>query len=381
MKLNKKMITGVGGGIIVVAAIVALSATGAKKKAVAEHKAAEKMEHKESARPVPCETVSVQPIGASRSFPGIVNASEESELSFRVGGPLVEVNVELGAPVKKGDLLMQIDPRDFEDRIAALEAQLAGAEAVLKNAQQDFGRDSKLFEEEVVAQSVFDRSKSTLDAAESSARGLKAQLQIARHALEDTSLVAPYDGTVTKQMAENHEMVKSGSMVLQYHNIGVLEIVVHVPENEIAAIPVGQAIVSQVTFPSLPGRTFEATLSEWSTQSNPLTRTYELTFLMTAPGDVRILPGMTAQVALAAAPESALTVPVSAVLPGASGGSAVWVYSDSSSQVELREVIAGELVGSSRMVISSGLSEGEQVVVEGTRLIHENLSLKTAAIR
>ncbi|MDF7822857.1 efflux RND transporter periplasmic adaptor subunit [Pontiellaceae bacterium B12227] len=384
MKLNKRLITGIGGVVLAVAVIILVSAAGAKKKEAAKHETEKKMEHNRSPRPVRFEKVQSSPLGRQRRFPGIVKASEESALSFRVGGPLTEVNVVLGEPVKQGDLLMQIDPRDFKDRIHSLEAQLAGAVARQQNAKQDFTRIAELFKGKVVPQADYDRAKSTVDSAVAAVQNINVQLDIARHALADTSLRAPYDGTVTGQLVENHEMVRAGTVVLSYHNIQTLEIIVHIPENEVAnaaADAIGTEVA--VTFPALRGQSFTARLKEWSTKADPLTRTYSSTFELQAPKGVHILPGMTANVDLSTAQEQimVLTVPVSALVPGGRLGSSVWVYNEEGGKAELRSVATGPLHGASRVVITEGLAEGELVVVTGSRLIHEDLSLKTASVQ
>ncbi|MDF7798881.1 efflux RND transporter periplasmic adaptor subunit [Pontiellaceae bacterium B1224] len=383
MKLNKKLITGICGGVLAIAVIVLISAAGARKKEAAKHVSAAKLAQNSAPRSVRFEEVKAQPRSKPRSFPGTVKASEESALSFRVGGPLTEVNVVLGEPVKKGDLLMQIDPRDYQDRIQSLEAQLAGARALQENAKQDYKRISELFEEKVVPQSDYDRAKSMLDSSTAAVKGLDVQLQMARHALEDTSLRAPYDGTVTEQMVENHEMITSGDVVLQYHNIQTLELIVNIPENEIAATPRGSDVKVQVKFPSIANETFEAELKEWSTQADPLTRTYEVTFVMEAPEKYSVLPGMTATVIFpdSRSEQTVFTVPVSALVADASGGSSVWLYNKNGDTAELRSVMVGELSGTSRVVISEGISEGDLVVVTGSRLIHGEQPLKSAAIR
>ncbi len=384
MKLNKQMITGIGGGILAVVVMVLITARGAKKKEAARHETEQKVERNTSARPVRFEKVQPRPLAQLRSFPGIVKASEESALSFRVGGPLVEVNVKLGEPVKKGELLLQIDPRDFQDRILSLEAQLAGAVAVRDNAEQDYKRVAGLFEEKVVPQSDYDHAKSAIDSSEAAVKNINAQLQIARHAREDTSLYAPYDGTVSAQNVENHEMISPGQVVLQYHNIQTLEVVINVPENEAANAPLDtENIVAYVAFPAMSGQVFEARLKEWSTQADPMTRTYAATFELEAPTGGRIMPGMTARIDFTKADEQAmvLTVPLSALVADAAGGASLWVYDGAGGAAELRPVVVGEPHGASRVVITEGLSAGERVVVTGSRLIHGSLPLKTASVQ
>ncbi|WP_372795408.1 efflux RND transporter periplasmic adaptor subunit [Pontiella sp.] len=379
MKLNKKWITGLGAAVLAIVVIAIISGASARRKEAAKHNVEVRMTHENAPRPIRYEEVRAEPLSRDRSFPGFVKASEETALSFRVGGPLTEVNVVLGEPVKKGDLLMQIDPRDFEDRILSLEAQLDGAAARLENARQDYRRTAELFEEKVVPQADYDRAKSAMDSAEAAVKNVEVQLQIARHALEDTALRAPYDGTVTAQRVENHEMITPGAVVLQYHAIDDIEIVVQVPENEAANAPMDtDGIFAFVTFPALRGQEFKADLKEWSTQADPTTRTYTAVFEMKAPTANRILPGMTATVTFRESFDRSpvVTVPVSALTSAEDGASRVWVYDAESGRVEARTVQTGGLNGASRMVVSEGLSAGERVVVSGSRFLHAGRAVR-----
>lgn len=381
--MNKKRITGIGGGLVAVVAVAVVLGAGVKKRAAAQHKAEAEMRQSNAPRQVSIEAVGSEPVQRERSYPGIVKASEETALSFRVGGLMTQVNVQLGETVKQGDVLMQLDPRDFEDRILALEARLAGANAVLQNAKQDYERVAELFGEKVVPQADYDRAKSALDSAGAAVQGIEAQLQIARHALKDTALLAPYEGTVTKQLVENHEMIQPGQVVLSYHNIQMLEVTVSVPENEIVRRKMVPGARVNASFPAVPARTFGVRLKEWSSMADPMTRSYAVTFEFEAPGEFKILPGMTADIAWndAQAAATVVTIPVSALCPSGSGGSQVWVYDPQSDTATRRSVELGELVGSSRVVVLSGLEEGELIVVSGSRLIHEGLPLKSIATR
>lgn len=232
-----------------------------------------------------------------QTYPGTVVAGQQAKLAFRVGGPLVKVAVKPGDKVAQGQLLMQIDPRDFEDSIRVLEAQLAGAEAQRDRALRDFERAQTLFEQRVSATADFDRAKSAFDSAFAGVQSLKAQLQIARHKLKDTSLHAPFAGTVTTQKAENFEMVSPGKEVLEIQDTSILEVEIRVAENEIGrrqVRPDGQT--ATVTFPAIPNRTLTAKLVEWNVAADPITRTYALRFAFPMPNAYYVLPGMTAEV-------------------------------------------------------------------------------------
>ena len=381
--MNKKKTSIVVGAVLVIAAVAVAILGEINKRAKIRTSTESKIAIEHSAYPVTLEQVQVSHSGKMRSFPGIVKASEESALSFRVGGPLIRVDAKQGELVLVGTLLMQIDPRDFEDRIQSLEAQQAGLEAMLKNAQSDYERISGLFKEKVVSQADYDRSKSSLASAEAAVKVLDSQLQIARHSLKDTSLFAPYDGTVTEQFSENHEMVKSGDIVLQFHNIQWLEVAVNVPENEMARRSINVDATAQVGFPAIPGKTFDAHLTEWSSVADPMTRSYVVSFKFKAPLEFKILPGMSAKVSWLDRSDTGrkLLVPASALSSDAKGHTVTWVYDEESGTVSRRVIRIGELEGTSMIAVLSGLSEGEHVVVSGSRFIHDGTVVRPTKIQ
>ena len=381
-----KMMSGKRMGIIAgllaaVVLIIAVVVAGFQNRAKAAAIIEEKMAMQHSARPVVLEEVQLLDVAREQSYPGLVQASEEFALSFRVGGPLLKVNIKQGEFVPAGEVLMQIDPRDFEDAIQALDAQLAGALAVLQSTQSDYGRTKQLFDEKVIPQSDFDHAKGAFDVAAASVKTLKATLDIARHRLGDTTLQAPCGGTVTRQLVEQYEMVSPGQVVVKFHNIQSLEVVVNVPENVIARYRgTSRDIWGWVTFPALLEKKYKAKLTEWSSEADPITRTYAVTLGLDAPQDLRVLPGMSAEVVWAddQAPARRFTVPVSALVSDDAGNSCLWVYNSETGKAERRVVQTGPMMGTSRIVVSDGLAPGEQVVVSGSRLIHEGMLLKKA---
>lgn len=233
-----------------------------------------------------------------QSYPGTIISSHQAKLAFRVSGPLNKVLVKPGDKVKKGQLVMQIDPRDFEDSIRVLEAQLAGAVAQRDRALRDFNRAQTLFDQHVTATADFDRARGAYEVAFSGVAIIEAQLQIARHHLKDTSLRAPYAGVITTQSAENYEMIKAGAEVLAIEDISNLEVEIKIPENEIVRYPlqVGQEV--KVELAAIADHSFAAKLVEWNSAADPVTRTYALRFAFTASPEVHVLPGMTAEVRL-----------------------------------------------------------------------------------
>ncbi len=317
------------------------------------------------------EKLSMTQVENTRQYPGSVKACKETRLAFRVGGPLIQVNVKAGDQVKKKDTLMQIDPQDFKDRILVLDAQLSGALAQLDNARQDFQRMKQLFDEKVIPQADFDHAGTGRNTAEAAVKAIRAQLKIARHQLDYTTLKAPYDGIITQTHIENFEMVAPGQVMVGLHDISNLEININVPENEIINHPLVPGQRAGVRFPSLGQKQFPVTLKEWKTTADKATRTYGTTFTMPRPQGIQIFPGMTAEVEWPGSKnnDQTLTIPAKAVINDSTGKAHVWLFDSTTSMASKTPVTLGTLCGTSRIVVESGLMPGDLIVTDGVDFI------------
>ena len=331
----------------------------------------------EKSRTVVLEKVVVTPLENITRYPGSVKACNETRMAFRVSGPLIRLNIKAGDQVRKGDVLMQIDPQDFKDKILVLDAQLSGALAQLENAHQDFARMKQLFGEKVIPQADFDHAKATQNIAEANVKGIHAQLKIARHQLDYTTLKSPYDGIITETHIENHEMVAPGQMMVGIHDISNLEIKINVPENEIINHPLVSGTKAWVKFSSFGQRQFPVTLKEWSTAADKATRSYGTTFTMPRPQGIQILPGMTAEIQWPGIQDQnkSITMPVKAVLNDSIGTAHVWLFDSTNSMASKVPITLGPLYGSSRIVVESGLALGDPIVTDGVDFITNETKL------
>lgn len=332
------------------------------------------------ARPVTIERVKSKLVTTVKKYPGSVKASEETNLSFRVGGPLVDVTVSLGDSVAKGDLLMKIDPRDFDNSIANLKAVFAGAEARFTNAEKDYQRISRLFADKVIPQADFDMAESAYHIAMSSLDSARVNLKISEDKKKDSELIAPYKGVIVSQYVENFEMINPGQVVLAIQNIDELEVEINIPENDMIKLKLKKGMPASVKFHALTGESFSLSLKEWSTKADPVTKTYKAVFTLKSPADYQILPGMTAEVEwhVRGYGKQVITVPLSAVSGENGNSSYVWVYDENSSSPIKRNVVLGKLDGASRVTIVEGLKLGEGIITGGSKFIHEDMKLTIA---
>ena len=298
-------------------------------------------------------------------FPGTVEADVEVNLSFEVGGRLVDFPVRRGMVVAQGDVLGKLDPRNYEN-------QVKNAEADLERAQSSLGRIEKALKVNAVSQDEYSQARAAVAKAE-------AQLAIQRKALDDTQLAARFRGVVSDTFADQFDTVSPGQPVLKLQDVSTLTIAVSVPESYVQlATPdkLGSASFA-VQFDSLPGQSFPVQLKEFVTTADPVTQTYRATFSMEKPDGVFLLPGMSGTVVLEGAQPSAagqpLAVPSNAVGFASDGAAFVWVLETQDGGVfeVRRQVVAlGQRRGESVEVLD-GLAPGTRIAAAGVAILTE----------
>ena len=389
---------------------------------------AEPVPEKTFVKPVKAVVLGRSEEGGGRLFPGTVQAAQRARLSFRVSGPLVQLPIFEGKEVRRGELLAQVDPRDYEtavrnlearladlraqlramevarpEDIRSLEANLAAARSRLLEAGATFRRYQRLYENDNVSKAEYDQRRAARDVAEAEVRtaeeslniaragaraedieamkarirAMEAELARARDQLNDTSLRAPYDGRVAERYVENFEYVRAQEEILSLQDTSTVEIVAQIPESIVARGRREQIPEFLVRFESLPGQQFPAEATEIATEADPVTRTYAVTFQTPQPPEGRVFSGMTAEVLLRQRieAESVFTVPVSSIFADEQGAQYVWVLDQQSMTPEKARVRVGDLIGDSAMVLE-GLEAGDTVITAGTHAIIEGQQVR-----
>jgi len=325
-----------------------------------------------------------------------------------------------GQQVKKGDLLAQIDPRDYEtavrniearladlnaqykamqsarpEDIRRLEATLAAAQSKLLEAAASFRRYQRLYENENISKAEYDQARAARDVADAEVRSSEESLQMARTGarpedieamqariramesdlqrakdqLRDTELRAPYDGVVAERYVDNFEFVSAFNDILSLQDITTVEIVAQLPENLVARAREKAERNFKAHFPSLPGVELDATATEISTQADSVTRTYAVTFQTRQPDSANLFAGMTAEI-LVSVSDSTLPgwlVPVSAVFADSRGDN-VWALDEGASTARKVPVELGEPSGDG-VWVTAGLEPGMRIITAGAQFL------------
>ena len=316
-------------------------------------------EKTEDIRPVRAIVVKSATAEAVMELSGEVRPRIESHLGFRVGGKIVSRKVELGTVVKRGQLLMQLDPQDLALAQAQAKAGLVAAESNRDLAQAELKRYQELRAKNFVAATVLDGKEVAFKSAQSSYEQALAAYKNQSNQTAYTSLESDVDGVVTSVDAEVGQVVAAGAPVIRVAQAGDMDVVIGIPENKINVIR--QMTDINVRLWAQPNKLMSAKLRELSPIADPVTRTYTAKVLLPADvADVRL--GMTATVSfIAQNPNQVIKIPMTALLQNKSGSS-VWIVEQGA--VKLMPVqIAG--ASGEDILIASGVSGGQTVVTAG----------------
>lgn len=318
-----------------------------------------------------------------RSLGGTVRAVASAPLSFGVGGTLQELNVDVGDTVTQGQTLAKLDDRPFQLNVRASAANAEKAKATAKEARTSLDSFSEMYKSNAVSTRQYDQQVAREASARSEYQLARAQVELSKRDRTQSTLIAPFDGSIVQRDVDNFEEVRAGQLVVQLQGQSGLEMVLQVPESIVAQLQIGQR--ARVVFASDVSEPVDAEVSSVAARANA-GGTFEVTALLKAPGP-EVRAGMSANLLLdlsaspqadadAAPPATSLQVPFSAVFAMEQDpeASAVYVYDKESSSVNLRAVKTGELRGDA-VIIESGLTADEIVATAGTSFLSNGMSV------
>lgn len=311
---------------------------------------------------------------ASRSFSGTVAARVQSDLGFRVSGKVLERLVDAGQTVRRGQLLMRIDPVDLRLAVSAQQQAAAAARAQAKQTAADEVRYRNLLGTGAISVSAYDQAKAAADAAKAQLRAAEAQAEVALNASRYAELLADGDGDVMETLAEPGQIVSAGQAVVRLAHAGPREAVIQLPETLRPQL----GSLGQATVFGKEGVSVRAELRQLSDAADPLTRTFEARYVL--EGDLADAPlGTTVTIQVTDRPASeagGLRVPLAALFdPGKGPG--VWFIHGTPAKVSWRPVVIQQLDDDSARIVGP-LKQGDRVVALGAHLLREGERVKVA---
>lgn len=293
-------------------------------------------------------------------YPGEIRARHEADIGFRIGGKLLSREVDVGASVRKGQVLARLDAQDVRLAAEASQAQLTAAQTEVRLAEAELRRGESLLAKRFISETAFDTRRAAFDAARARLDQAQAQRAVAGNQAGYAQLVADRDGLVTAVSADGGQVVSAGQPVLRLAQAGEKEVWISVPEHRLAALK--NAPDLSVSLWSAPERHYAARVREIAAGADAVTRSFQVK-LSLPDADAAVRLGMSANV-MVGAPQAA----AEARLPAASLGShdgnpAVWVLG-AGDAVQPRPVQVLRY-DKSDVVVGSGVEDGERIVAAG----------------
>ncbi|WP_328804803.1 efflux RND transporter periplasmic adaptor subunit [Noviherbaspirillum galbum] len=328
------------------------------------------VERAEEIRPVKVVRIASGNLDSAAEFSGEVRPRYESRLGFRVGGKIAARKVDVGTVVKRGQVLMQLDPQDLQLAQAQAAAGLRAAETNRDLAKAELKRYQDLRDKNFVSQAVLESKETAFKAAQASYEQALAASRNQTNQSGYATLVADVDGVVTGLDAEVGQVVAAGTPVVRVAQTKEKEIVIGIPEDRVDALRAVSDV--RVRTWARPNDVIPGKLRELSPVADAATRTFTAKIAVpNAPEDLRL--GMTAYVSFAAkASGQAIRLPLSALYKDKSG-SAVWVV-----EKDAVKLVPVQVAGSAGndVLIAGGLAPGQTVVTAGVNLLKPGQKVK-----
>ncbi|MDK3020159.1 efflux RND transporter periplasmic adaptor subunit [Pseudodonghicola flavimaris] len=316
------------------------------------------------------------PLMVTFELSGTIEATENIPVSFRNGGRVIGIEVQVGDHVTEGQILARVDPTQTEAAARAAEAQLAAAEASLKQAQLAHDRAKGLAERGAGTRADLDQAIQALLAATSSRDQARAALAKARQAVADTIIHASASGIVTERTAEPGQVVSAAQAVLTIARDGLREAVFHAPDLPELDGLIGHDLVLRTL--DGPEQRFPATVSDISPLADEDSGTVEVKARLLQED---LQPGLGAAVSSIFELSDAETISLPwTALATLDNKPAVWVVDPDTHTVHLTPVEVQSYT-SATIELSGGIADGTIVAASGSHLLYPDRLVAPAGDR
>ncbi|MEB0207450.1 efflux RND transporter periplasmic adaptor subunit [Pseudomonas sp. CCC3.1] len=305
---------------------------------------------------------------------GDIQARVETQLSFRVGGKIIERQVDVGDHIQANQVLARLDPKDLKIQVQTAQASVYAQQAQVVQTRAAFIRQQKLLPKGYTSQSEYDAANAAQLSAQSALTAAQAQLANAREQLSYSNLVAEAPGIITARQAEVGQVVQATMPIFTLARDGARDAVFNVYESLFIEPPKDPTV--QVTLLSDPTIKVNGQIREITPTVAAQSGTLQIKVqLDTLPKGMEL--GSIVSVNLTPAPRPSVELPWSALTKDVSEP-AVWVV-DGQNNVRIQRVTVGRYLTGS-VIINDGLKDGENVVVAGGQLLHPGMQVEITPV-
>lgn len=297
-------------------------------------------------------------------------ANERVVLSTEVAGTVVEMPVDFGDRVRKGDVVARLDPREPALRLEAARAALAQAQAVLDRARANHERSQQLYRQKILSRELLDGVVSEWRVAEANREAAAKQLALAEKHAADTTIRSPLDGFVVVRHSAVGQYVAPAVPLIELVSVDPIKLQLDLPERVLGAVRAGQTV--NVETEAFPGRVFAGTVARVGSVLDPATRMLPIQCFVPNP-DAQLKPGQFAVATIDLGSRPAVLVPRSAVDSFAGTHRAFVVGPDGG--ITARGVVLERDLGID-VAIAEGVRPGEVVAVSRLERLADGMRVR-----
>ncbi|SMG57870.1 RND family efflux transporter, MFP subunit [Paraburkholderia susongensis] len=297
----------------------------------------------------------------STLLPGTLRGYVESPIYARSTGYLLHWYADIGAHVKQGQLLAELDTPEIDQELAQALAQRQQTSSSLGLAKSSLERWQQLRQRDAVSQQELDERQSAYTQDVANLAAADANVKRLQQLESFKRIVAPFTGVVTQRNVDVGDLIDAGSgtsrALFALAQSDPLRVYVQLPQAYAQNVALGQKVV--VTQAELPGQQFDGTITHISGAIDVPTRSLQIEVTLPNPDD-KLRPGAYVQVAVPAAAHARLTVPGNALLFRAEGPRLAVV--DAKGKVSLHKVVIAQDLGQS-LEIESGIGPADHIII------------------
>lgn len=328
-------------------------------------------EKKESPGPKPAvvktATAVLGNINPSLTLSGSVSGDKEIVLTAKTQGILTRLGAKTGRQVAAGQAVAVLESNNQQLTLEKSREQVNAASLTLEKVKVDFARINELYKQGAVSKADFDNAEHMLKTAQVAYNVALSDSQLAGQLLRDTTVTAPFTGSVVECFVEEGEMVFPGTKLMTVVSDSGLKIKANLTADQLKLVSEGQKGV--FTTGVFPGKEFACTVKSISSKANPANLTYAVELSLPDDAGGQLKSGMFGHVKLDTAGIPGTTIPrESLVTRDESGDAELFVVRDG--KASKKKVKTG-LSDDKNIIVLGGLESGERVVTFGQSLLKE----------
>ena len=305
-------------------------------------------------------------------FPAEISPTQKTVLAFKYAGKIKSINFESGDFVKKGQVIATIDDSDYKVNLEAFSKKYEAAKVVAQNAEVQFSRAEKLYKGGALAKKDYDNAIMQKNVAISTFKEASAGLENARNTLNDTKIIAPYDGYIDKKIVEAGTVIPEGGPVISFISNEITDISVNASLKDLENIKNASNIIFK---DNLSEKVYSLKIKSIAQNPDSINLTYPVTFTFSNLGkDEKFLSGQTGTVTISIKNNGnqEIFIPLDALFED--NGSNVYLFKNGIAVKTAVEI--GELRETDKISIVKGLKSGDKVIVAGVSKLSDGEKVK-----